>query len=200
MTVNISFKIDLDTLSEFNEKLKLTGKNADEVIIELIKNYSKNDIEKNFSNTEYLKLIETLFEKFKNVNVGQLANIVLRKILEEGAAEDYEIAEMQKSSNVKYIKRYVLEFGTYGKEKFNITYPVLLSENKIHLDTTFRFYREPLKIGEKVFYICSQWHLNRNKIPLENWIREHLLNWFEKVFNQKKSAMKDWILSADTRH
>jgi len=200
MTVNISFKIDLDTLSEFNEKLKLTGKNADEVIIELIKNYSKNDIEKNFSNTEYLKLIETLFEKFKNVNVGQLANIVLRKILEEGAAEDYEIAEMQKSSKVKYIKRYVLEFGTYGKEKFNITYPVLLSENKIHLDTTFRFYREPLKIGEKVFYICSQWYLNRNKIPLENWIREHLLNWFEKVSNQKKSAMKDWILSADTRH
>lgn len=198
MKVQYTLTIDVEILSNFNSALQRNGENIEDVLKKFMLDYAAKNYQ--ISKNEYLVLTENLLQKYQGSKVGRLADEVFRKLLEIGATADWEILEMQKTSSNKYIARYKINFGTYSHENFKLSYPVLLAEEKFNLDTRKRFYKEPLKIGGKNFYLCSQWYFEQNKQPLENWIREHLLSWFEKAPDSDKFDMRNWILSANARH
>ena len=55
---------------------------------------------------------------------------------------------------------------TISHSLFGITYPVLATTPSI------RYYKNPLVIHGKQYYLCSQW-IEKHRTALENWIRTH---------------------------
>ena len=92
--------------------------------------------------------------------VGQLANVVLRNMLEAGKASPAEIKDM-------------LTPG-YSKKTFGLQYPLLVEQGS-SFDAK-RYYINPLKINNVVYYLCSQWFetpANNDRPLLEKWIQTH---------------------------
>ena len=197
MKVQYTMTMDVEILSRFNSALQRNGESADDVLKKFMLSYAAKSF--SISQNEYVALTENLLQKYRESKVGRLADEVLRKVLETGVVASWEILEMQKTSSSKYMERYQIAFGAYSKENFNLTFPLLLESEKFYLDSGNRFYKNPLRIGSETFYLCSQWYPEKNREPLENWIRRHLLSWFEKASDSEKIAMKNWILSANAR-
>ena len=90
------------------------------------------------------------------VKVGTLARIVLRRLLESGAASQDEIKMFQTLDG--------------SKKVFNLNFPLLVavSGNFEHV----RYYVNPLIIDGKEYRMTSQW-FETQKTPLQKWIDEH---------------------------
>ena len=95
--------------------------------------------------------------KWAELKIGKLANTVLRERLESGAASEEEVQQMQTAD--------------YSKQVFHINYPLL---SKIR--DPDRYYKKPLNIKGKNFYLCNDWYEkpnNNDRIYLEPWLEKH---------------------------
>lgn len=96
----------------------------------------------------------------KELKVGKLAQVVLRRILQEDSVSEDEVRSMQTAE--------------YSKRFFDIQYPLL-----VEADSDFdrvRYYARPLLIRGKQYYLCSQWFetsANNDRPYLVKWINEH---------------------------
>lgn len=94
------------------------------------------------------------------MKVGQIANNVLRSLLESGWASDDEIERMQTKD--------------YSKETFHLNYPLLVKASEPF--EKVRYYAKPLRINGIEYYLCSQWFettSNNDKPDLLKWIALH---------------------------
>lgn len=97
---------------------------------------------------------------YAELKIGKLAQVVLRKLLENGAATDEEIGLMQTVD--------------YSKKTFDLQYPLLVDASS-DFDAV-RYYVKPLAINGKKYMLCSQWFetsANNDRPFLDKWIEEH---------------------------
>jgi hypothetical protein len=96
----------------------------------------------------------------KELKIGKLAQVVLRRLLEEGRASDEEIRFMQTSD--------------YSKQFFDLQFPLLVADGA-EFDK-IRYYTAPLMIRGKRYFLCSQWFetsANNDRPFLLRWIASH---------------------------
>ncbi len=99
-------------------------------------------------------------EAYSELKIGKLAQIVLRDLLVNGAADEQEIQYMQ---TPEYCKRF-----------FDLQYPLLVKAGS-EIDTV-RYYVNPITIRGEEYYMCSQWFetvANNDRPYLERWINKH---------------------------
>lgn len=99
-------------------------------------------------------------DEYREFKVGKLAQVVLRKLLESGAASAEEIELMQTAR--------------YSKESFGLNYPLLVRSDGSY--ESARYYSTPLIISGVSFQLCSQWFetdANNDRPFLIKWIEEH---------------------------
>lgn len=95
-----------------------------------------------------------------DLKVGKLAQTVLRKMLEEGAASEEEVESMQSTD--------------YSKTVFDLNYPLLVKADSDY--SRVRYYTKPLMIRGTAYMLCSQWfetEANNDRPYLEKWVEEH---------------------------
>lgn len=94
------------------------------------------------------------------LKVGKLAQIVLGRMLEDGAAGEDEVAFMQTAD--------------YSKQFFDLQFPLLVKAGNDF--DSIRYYVKPLTIHGEQYYLCSQWYetsSNNDKPYLLFWIEDH---------------------------
>ena len=97
---------------------------------------------------------------YKELKVGKIANVVLRKMLEDGLATKEEIKFLQTAN--------------YSKQFFDLQYPVLIKTNSSKKE--FRYYKDLLHINGETYRLCSEWfetNANNDRPYLLKWIEEH---------------------------
>lgn len=98
--------------------------------------------------------------KYKELKIGKIARVVLRRILEHGDVSLEEVEKMQTPE--------------YSKMTFDIQYPLIVKENAEY--DAVRYYAEPLYIRGEKYFLCSQWFetvANNDRPYLIKWIEEH---------------------------
>lgn len=93
--------------------------------------------------------------KYSNYKVGQIAQIVLRNILEKGISEELLGKLKTKESS---------------KEIFGLNYPLLVGDDDEYQRR--RYYVEPVQINGKSYLLCKEW-FEYNREKLEKWIEEN---------------------------
>lgn len=97
---------------------------------------------------------------YKELKIGKLAQIVLRRMLEDGFASEEEIGFMQQPE--------------YSKQFFDLNYPLLVPANSEY--DSLRYYVAPLIIRGVAYMMCSQWFetsTNNDRPYLMKWIEKH---------------------------
>ncbi len=97
---------------------------------------------------------------YKELKVGQIAQSVLRKLLENGAADEEEILHLQEKE--------------YSKKVLHLNFPLLVQSGKPY--DRVRYYATPLMIRGTKYMLCSQWAespANNDRPHLLKWIEEH---------------------------
>lgn len=102
-------------------------------------------------------------DEFAHLKVGELANIVVRKILESGVVSPEEVARMTTKE--------------YSRETLYLGF-CCLSRQCETISGLKRYYTTPLYIAGERYYLCSQWRGNKKRKPnhrpyLLAWIRAH---------------------------
>ena len=197
MKIKLSCEVDSNVLVEFLNTLKNQENfTLDSFIEEKMKEYidfPEEDSDGKISGEDFIKL---LMEKTKNYKVGQLANIVLRKLLELGVANSKEIEEMQKASGTVPVETYHTNYGFYCKNNFNTSFPVLITEyqkeNYDGCSSPPKFLAQPLAIEDKKFYLSAQWY-TQNLDPMKTWIVEHLRSWLYQADEHQENELKKLI-------
>ena len=196
MKAKVEFNVDVHTLTQFLETLKINGEFPDDVIEKLMNQYIKDDDRPNPNpnpNPDYVKLTEELLTKCKPLAVGQLAWRVLRELLERGVASEWEIGEMQKASGQTSIRKYHIPFGVYCNNNFKTAFPLFITHEKKEMyDYPQQFRKMPFIIGDKKYHLSAQWFV-QNREPMEGWIRYHLPKWFERATEDEKNNMIRFI-------
>lgn len=203
MKTSATFTIDIEVLSKFDSVAKQKSTTPDELIEEIIKNYLKNSSEEPPQPTppstppspEFVEFTEKLLLKCKKLRVGQLANILLRGLLERGVASEYEIEEMQKVPSDNLASEFNLPFGRYSNREFGLNFPLLIEENGPGFIIA-KAWKNTVRINGKNYYLCAQWFQNPNnndRERLENWIMEHLPKWLENSTNEQKSEFINFV-------
>lgn len=98
--------------------------------------------------------------KYKELKIGKIANVVLRRILEQGNISSEELEKMQTKE--------------YSKLTFGIQFPLIVKDRTEN--NAVRYYAEPLYIHGEEYYLCSQWvetKANNDRLYLIKWIEEH---------------------------
>lgn len=91
----------------------------------------------------------------ENVRVGRLANVVMRRIL-ENLDSDEEVIDLLDAD--------------YSREAFGLNYPVLkIVDGQEHGQ---RYYANPVTICGVRYWLCNDWY-DRNRGRLEGWIAGH---------------------------
>lgn len=93
---------------------------------------------------------------YQQQKIGQLAQQVLRKILCNDRISDTEIEAMQTKE--------------YSKKVFNLNFPLL--RLVIESKKPDRYYKDPLTIKNKRYWMCSEWY-EHCRYYLEKWIKLH---------------------------
>lgn len=93
---------------------------------------------------------------YKELKVGRLAHVVLRRLLQEGKATEEEVESLQQKD--------------YSKQILGINLALLVKVDSEY--DSVRYYSESLFIGGEEYKLCSQWYSN-NKTALIRWIEEH---------------------------
>ena len=110
------------------------------------------------------KVEQDVYEKYKELKVGQIAQQVLRPMLEAGYASEDEVRHMQTKE--------------YSKSTFDIQYPLLVAADS---DINFaRYYAVPLWIRGKKYYMCNDWYEKAH-----NDDRSYLLSWSDKRLKEQ---------------
>ena len=91
--------------------------------------------------------------------IGQLANSVVRSMLEGGCCGEDEIQQL-------------LDAG-YSKQVFNLNYPFLTTGSIRDANGRNRYYATALRINGKMYYLCSQWVEDNHRSRLDQWIKAH---------------------------
>lgn len=94
------------------------------------------------------------------LKIGKMAQIVLRRMLEDGAASEDEVTFMQTAD--------------YSKQLFDLQFPLLMKAGA-EFDS-IRYYTKPLTIRGEQYYLCSQWYetsANNDRPYLLRWIENH---------------------------
>ena len=94
------------------------------------------------------------------LKIGKIAQVILRKMLEDGAATEEEIKFMQTDS--------------YSKQFFDLNYPLLVKAES-QFDKV-RYYSKSLYIHGVEYKMCSQWFevsANNDRPYLIRWINNH---------------------------
>lgn len=103
---------------------------------------------------------DALDDPYIEFKVGKLANVVLRNLLESGAATPDEVRFMQTAE--------------YSKQYFHLNFPLL-----VRIDSDYesvRYYSAPLTIDGSAYKLCSQWfetNANNDRPYLLDWIIKH---------------------------
>ena len=102
---------------------------------------------------------------YKNVKIGEFANTVLRKMLEEGKASCEEVEQMQTAD--------------YCKRVFGLNFPLLKKAASAYAKRPLRYYLIPLRIYGDFYFLCSEWfenEMNNDRPFLDAWIDAALRN------------------------
>ena len=91
--------------------------------------------------------------------IGQLANRVVRSMLEGGCCGEDELQRL--------LDAY------YSKQVFKLNYPFLTTGSIQDANGRNRYYASALRIYGRVYYLCSQWVESSHRSRLEQWIKEH---------------------------
>ncbi len=95
------------------------------------------------------------------MKIGQIARMVLGRMLCDGCATDEEIVAIQTFE--------------YSKEHFDLQYPLLKEAEGV--ERPARYYSNPILIKGKYYYMCSEWFekkgANNDRPYLLKWIEEH---------------------------
>lgn len=97
---------------------------------------------------------------YPELKVGELANMVLRAHLENGAADEKEIEFMQQSA--------------YSKKTFGLKFPLLVRADSIFEKA--RYYVTSLSINDVEYKMCKEWYekpSDNDRPYLEKWLSEH---------------------------
>lgn len=186
----VTFSIDEDIFFEFSQTVKRKGEEKNDTLERLMQCYAKE-----VQPTEPEPPPDNPLDKFARYKVGELANIVLRKLLESGVATEQEVIEFQKASGATQLKRLHIDFGHYVKDNFGLSFPLLITPERVQYDVGNNFYTTPLSIGGKRYYLCSQWVENLHREKLEKWIRTHLPIWLKQTDEYNRNEMIRWIES-----
>ena len=98
--------------------------------------------------------------KYKELKIGKIVNVIMRKILESGQITEEELQQLQRSD--------------YSKTTFDIQYPVLKKAGEVF--EKVRYYAQPVYIRGEAYYLCSQWFettANNDRPYLLKWIAAH---------------------------
>ena len=101
-------------------------------------------------------------DEYHNYKVGEIANIVLRSMLQNGYATDDEIVAMQTAE--------------YSKKQFGIQHPLLKRATEEKMPTPKYYYAPKIVIKGIYYWICNDWYeaSNNNDRPyLLKWIKSH---------------------------
>ena len=96
------------------------------------------------------------------------AEMSMKKIGEIAQQEIYTI--IRKSKNSHLINELLDE--NFCKTKFKVYYAVLSLTRTKDSKGRDRYYKTPIKIGRKTYYLCSQW-CERSRKPLLDWLWTH---------------------------
>ena len=97
---------------------------------------------------------------YKDFKIGKLAQVMIRKIIENNKISKNEINSLLDKE--------------YSKKVFNINYPVLVKEGGAY--DKFRYYNEPISFDGVNYLLCNMWFENsqvNNRPYLEKWIEEN---------------------------
>lgn len=112
-----------------------------------------------------IKLPTTIADDpFSEMKIGVIARTVFRNILESGKVPENEIERMQDKD--------------YSKKTFGIQYPVLRKTNNLNSKKPENYYKKPVNISEKYYFICSEWYeisANNDRPYLIKWLEPYLL-------------------------
>lgn len=186
----VTFSIDEDIFFEFSRAVKQNNLSREDVI-EFYMRYFVNESDKQPNNN----WTTVLLDKCSSYRVGELANIVLRKLLESGVATEREVIEFQNASGATQVNRLHIAFGRYVKDNFGLSFPLLITTERFQYDTGNNYYVNPLHIDGKNYYLCSQWVEGPHREKLEAWIRTHLPIWFAQADEHNRKEMIRWIES-----
>lgn len=96
----------------------------------------------------------------KELKIGNLARIMIPKLMQEGKVSGNEIELMLTAA--------------YSKQTFDLQYPVLAKVESNY--NKIRYYAKPFMIDSVEYVLCSQWFevpSNNDRPYLEKWISEH---------------------------
>lgn len=91
--------------------------------------------------------------------IGQLANRVVRSMLEGGCCGEDELQRL--------LDAY------HSKQVFKLNYPFLTTGSVKDAKGRNRYYTDALRINGMMYYLCSQWVESSHRSRLEQWIKEH---------------------------
>jgi hypothetical protein len=103
---------------------------------------------------------ESIDDPLPKMKIGVIARTVFRNVLESGKVSENEIERMQDKD--------------YSKKTFGIQYPVLQESNNSNSKKPENYYKKPVNIFNKYYFICSEWY----EIPANN-DRPYLIKWLE---------------------
>lgn len=92
------------------------------------------------------------------MKIGVIVRTFLRNLLEQGAASEEEVQQMQTKE--------------YSKETFDIQYPLLLPVQNINDSRPARYYSAPITVHGNQYFLCCEWF----EAPTNN-DRPYLLKW-----------------------
>ena len=110
--------------------------------------------------TNIYEPISIEIDDLSELKIGKIAQVVLRKMLEDGAASEEEIRFMQTAS--------------YSKQFFDLNYPLLVKADSQY--ESVRYYSKSLFIRGVEYKMCSQWFevsANNDRPYLLRWINNH---------------------------
>ncbi|MBR1844522.1 MAG: hypothetical protein IJ790_02215 [Lachnospiraceae bacterium] len=119
-----------------------------------------------FNNVSYKEKLDTNINNnkqnynYKDLKIGKLAQIMIRKIIENNNISQNEINNLLDKE--------------YSKRVFNINYPVLVKEDGDY--DKYRYYNEPINFDGKNYLLCNMWFekpQNNSRPYLEKWIEEN---------------------------
>ena len=196
--IYITIPMDEELFFRFSEVVKNQNQSKYYVLESLMKYYIKK-----FSSPPPppppIQVYKTLTEKFlesfarKQRKVGELANIVLRRLLEKIVTDDVEIEELQKASGPKTVDNLGIEHGWYVNRNFGLSYPLLITEEHLQFDRGSNFYTMPLNINGEEYHLCSQWVEGIHRQKLEKWISKRLPEWLAETDEDSRNEMINWL-------
>ena len=200
--ITIMFQLDEEVSRNFVRAVNSKGYLAEDILEEFMRYYIESEPpeppEPSEPGDDDVNWTTILLQKFSDKKVGQLANQVLRELIERGVATKDEIAEFQKASGNVPQKDYHVPFGKYVRDEFGTTFPLLINEqrwkNYDKTKKTPKYLVQPLYVNGEKFYLCAQWFV-WNREPMENWIRKHLPLWLNQTDDQSRAYMINWIKS-----